>query len=51
MTPLTNFIALIGRLLLAFIFVQASINKFGAIGGTVATMASHGLLPQPNILV
>ena len=50
MTAATNFIALIGRLLLAFIFVQAGINKLGAIGGTVATMASHGI-PLPNILV
>jgi putative oxidoreductase len=51
MTPLTNFIALVGRILLAFLFVQGGYNKlFGGTAGTVATMASHGI-PFPNILV
>jgi putative oxidoreductase len=51
MNPLTNFIALVGRIMLAFLFVQGGYNKlFGGISGTVATMASHGI-PFPNILV
>jgi len=51
MTPLTNFIALVGRILLAFVFVQGGYNKlFGGTAGTVATMASHGI-PFPDILV
>ena len=44
-------IALVGRIMLAFLFVQGGYNKlFGGISGTVATMASHGI-PFPNILV
>jgi len=51
MNPLTDFIALIGRILLAFLFVQAGYTKlFGGMAGTVATMTSHGI-PSPNILV
>jgi putative oxidoreductase len=51
MTPLTNVIALIGRILLAVLFVLGGYNKlFGGTAGTVATMASHGI-PFPNILV
>jgi putative oxidoreductase len=51
MNALTNFIALIGRILLAFLFVQGGYNKlFNGTAGTVATMASHGI-PFPNILV
>jgi putative oxidoreductase len=50
MTALTDFIALVARFLLAFIFVESGINKLGAIGGTVANMTSHGV-PLPNILV
>ena len=51
MTPLTNFIALVARILLAILFVQGGYNKlFGGTAGTVATMASHGI-PFPNILV
>ena len=50
MTPLRNFIALVGRILLAFIFVQAGIGKLGAIEATVANMASHGI-PLSNVLV
>jgi putative oxidoreductase len=50
MTPLTNFIALLARILLAFIFVQAGIGKLGAIDATVANMTSHGI-PLPNVLV
>src|SRR5215469_11411669 len=51
MNALTDFIALIGRILLAFLFVQGGYSKlFGGMTGTVATMTSHGI-PFPNILV
>ena len=51
MTPSTNFVALVGRVLLAFLFVQGGYNKlFGGTAGTVATMASHGI-PYPGVLV
>ena len=50
MNPLTNFVALVGRILLAFLFVQGGYNKlFGGTTGTVATMASHGI-PFPGVL-
>jgi putative oxidoreductase len=51
MNALTNFIALVGRVLLGFLFVQGGYNKlFGGTAGTVVTMTSHGI-PFPNILV
>ena len=51
MNPLTDISALVGRILLAFIFVQGGYTKlFGGMAGTVATMTSHGI-PFPNILV
>jgi putative oxidoreductase len=51
MNPLTNFIALLARILLAVLFVQGGWNKlFGGAAGTAAYMASHGI-PFPNILV
>jgi len=51
MNPLTNFIALLARILLGVLFVQGGYNKlFGGVSGTVATMTSHGI-PLPNILV
>jgi len=51
MTPLTNFIALVARILLAILFVLGGYNKlFGGIPGTVAFMTSHGI-PFPNVLV
>jgi len=51
MNAATNFIALVGRILLAVLFVQGGYNKlFGGTAGTVATMASHGI-PFPDILV
>jgi putative oxidoreductase len=49
MTPLRNFIALVGRILLAFIFVQAGISQLGAIDPMVANMTSHGI-PLSNLL-
>jgi putative oxidoreductase len=51
MNPLTNFIALVARILLAFLFVQGGYYKLmGGIPGTVANMTSHGI-PFPDILV
>jgi putative oxidoreductase len=50
MTPLRNFIALVGRILLAFIFVQSGIGKLGAIDATVANMTGHSI-PLSNVLV
>jgi putative oxidoreductase len=51
MTSLTNFIALLARILLAVLFVQGGYGKlFGGMARTVATMTSHGI-PFPNILV
>ena len=51
MTPLTNFIALVARILLGFLFVQGGYNKlFGGIPATIGAMGSHGI-PFPNILV
>jgi putative oxidoreductase len=50
-TALTNFIALVGRILLGFLFVQGGYNKlFNGTAGTIATMTSHGI-PYANILV
>ncbi len=51
MTPLTNFIALVARILLAFLFVQGGYYKLmGGIPGTVTNMTNHGI-PLPNVLV
>jgi putative oxidoreductase len=51
MNSLTNFIALLARILLAILFVQGGYYKLmGGIPGTVANMTSHGI-PFPNILV
>ena len=51
MNALTNFIALVARILLAVLFVQGGYNKLvGGTAGTVAYMTSHGI-PFPNILV
>ncbi len=49
MNPLTNFIALVARILLAYLFVQAGVGKIGGIDHTEGTIASHGM-PMPNIL-
>jgi putative oxidoreductase len=50
MSAVTNFVALAGRLMLAYIFVESGIRKIGASGGTVANMASHGI-PAPDVLI
>jgi putative oxidoreductase len=48
--PLTNFVVVIGRILIALIFVRAGINKIGSIDATAAEMAKSGI-PLSNILV
>jgi putative oxidoreductase len=45
-----KYLAALGRVLLALIFVRAGINKLGAIDATATEMASHGI-PLANILV
>ena len=51
MTPLTNFIALMARILLGFLFVQAGYRKlFGGIPAAVGAMTNHGI-PFSDILV
>jgi putative oxidoreductase len=45
-----KFLPLLGRFLLALIFVQAGINKLGNAAPVMANMTSHGI-PLPNILV
>jgi putative oxidoreductase len=48
--PSTNFVVVIGRILIALIFVRAGINKIGSIDATAAEMAKSGI-PLSNILV
>ncbi|MGB7287463.1 MAG: DoxX family protein [Salaquimonas sp.] len=45
----TNLTLLIGRILLAFIFIMAGASKFGAIAGTAGYIASKGL-PAATLL-
>lgn len=45
-----KYLAVLGRILLALIFVRSGIHKLGAIGATAAEMAKHGI-PLSNILV
>jgi putative oxidoreductase len=45
-----KFLPLLGRFLLALIFVQAGIAKLGNVDPTMANMTSHGI-PLANILV
>ncbi len=42
-----NVLLLVGRILLAFIFIMAGFSKFGAIAGTAGYIASKGL-PAAN---
>lgn len=46
----TNCIAVLGRILIAIIFVRAGIGKIGTPDRTIATMTSHGI-PFSDILV
>ena len=52
MTPLTNFIALVARILLAILFVQGGYGKLfgGGMAGAITNMTNHGI-PFANILV
>jgi putative oxidoreductase len=50
MGALTNFVVVLGRILIALIFVRAGINKLGAIDPTAAEMAKAGI-PLSNLLV
>lgn len=45
-----KYLAALGRVLLALIFVRAGIGKLGSIDATAAEMTSHGI-PLSNILV
>ncbi|MGC2123785.1 MAG: DoxX family protein [Xanthobacteraceae bacterium] len=47
---LMNLVAVVGRILIALIFVRAGINKIGSIDATAAEMAKSGI-PLSNILV
>ena len=47
-TSLQNPLALVGRLLLALLFLPAGINKIGGLAGTVGYIASKGL-PMPSM--
>lgn len=50
MNALLNPLALLGRLLLAYVFIPAGIGKLGAgFAGTVGYIASKGL-PMPEVL-
>lgn len=44
-----NILLLVGRILLAFIFIMAGFSKFGAIAGTAGYIASKGL-PAATLL-
>lgn len=44
-----NVVALVGRILLALIFVNAGFHKIGGFEGTVGAIASKGL-PMPQVL-
>ena len=48
MTSLQNPLALIGRLLLAYLFIPAGIGKIGGFAGTTGYIASKGL-PMPEV--
>ena len=50
MHPVLTPLPLLGRILIAAIFVLAGISQLGAIGATSANMASHGI-PYPDYLV
>ena len=51
MNALQNPLALLGRLLLAYVFIPAGIGQLGAgFAGTVGYIASKGL-PMPEVLV
>lgn len=47
-TSFQNFLGLLGRILVAVLFLPAGISKIGHFAGTVGYITSHGL-PQPEI--
>lgn len=50
MYPVLTPLPLLGRILIALIFVLSGISKIGTIDATAANMASHGI-PYPGYLV
>jgi putative oxidoreductase len=50
MDAVEKFVPVLGRILLALVFVLSGFGKIWAIDGTAAQMASHGI-PLPNLLV
>lgn len=50
MNSASGTVALVGRILLALIFVLGGYNKLGSTAATAATMASHGI-PLSGVLV
>ena len=50
MNPILRPLPLLGRILIALVFVFAGISKIGNPAGTVGIMARHGI-PLPNLLV
>jgi len=50
MDSLEKFVPVLGRFLLALVFVLSGFGKIWGIDGTAQQMASHGI-PLPNILV
>jgi len=50
MDAVEKFVPVLGRFLLALVFVLSGFGKIWGIDGTAAQMASHGI-PLPNILV
>jgi putative oxidoreductase len=50
MDSVEKFVPVLGRFLLALVFVLAGFSKIWGLDGTAAQMASHGI-PLPNLLV
>jgi putative oxidoreductase len=50
MDAVEKFVPVVGRFLLALVFVLAGFAKIWGLDGTAAQMASHGI-PLPNLLV
>ena len=50
MDSIEKFVPVLGRVLLALVFVLSGFGKIWGISGTAAQMASHGI-PLPNLLV
>lgn len=50
MSAVEKFVPVLGRVLLALVFVLSGFGKIWGIGATAGQMASHGI-PLPNVLV